>query len=244
LHKLARICETKFGLIGEQCLLFATASGANICRSFIADQSARHNVKVSVRIARNDWQDKDKSVRFPNDMQLHIVLFPSEATKYGRLFWQHTGMGISSRFAECWLSILAEGPAPHALPTSAWSRLSNKAPNKYYTARASPLPLPDDLSTDQSVYLEERYGRNLPQESAASAKRALRRRIANVLIHDTQDQYDSALREDVELGPSSRGVAEVTEHDVFLYPCGMTSIWNAHQLALATRPSAKSVGFG
>jgi len=97
---------------------------------------------------------------------------------------------------------------------------------------------------DQSVYLEERYGRNLPQDAAASAKRALRRRIADILVHDTQNHWDSAGSEDVELGPSSRGISEVTEHDVFLFPSGMSSIWHAHQLALATRSSAKSVAFG
>jgi cystathionine gamma-synthase len=103
------------------------------------------------------------------------------------------------------------------------------------------------MSKDQSVYLEERYGRNLPVRSAAAAKRALRRRIAGVLVHDNTEECSGVPLvggQDVEIGPSSRGIMNVTEDDVYLFPTGMCAIWNAHHLALMTRPAAKSVCFG
>lgn len=183
------------------------------------------------------------------DAELHIILFPASAFPFAKSFWQHTGLGVSSRFAEYCLSMLPEEPAPATSPTISWSRLSGKLPNKHYSAkekRISPPPPPpgEVFAADQSVYLEERYGRNLPQGSDISAKRALRRRIADVLVQDTQNTWDSAGNADAELGPSSRGVTEVTEDDVFLYPTGMSSIWSAHHLARATRPAAKSVAFG
>lgn len=103
------------------------------------------------------------------------------------------------------------------------------------------------MEAELGTYVEERYGRNLPLASAPFAKRALRRRIADVLIHD--DTGDCAGRpcaglNEAEVGPSFRGVDNVAEDDVFLYPTGMSAIWHAHQLALSTRPVGKSVCFG
>jgi len=40
------------------------------------------------------------------------------------------------------------------------------------------------LKEDQSVYVEQRYGRNLDVVAAEQANRALRRRIAGVLVRD------------------------------------------------------------
>ena len=103
---------------------------------------------------------------------------------------------------------------------------------------------PDDaLSDDQSTYLEERYGRNLSQDAVAFAKRALRRRIAGVLLRDEPADWDVVGSANSELQPSTRGLG-VTEGDVYLYPTGMAAIWNAHQTISGVRPAAKSVAFG
>ena len=105
----------------------------------------------------------------------------------------------------------------------------------------------EGLEPDQNFYVEERYGRNLPVSYAASAKRAIRRRIAGVLIRDSGSDCQGepcAGNKNLELGPSSRGIAEVSEDDVYLFPTGMSTIWSAHNIALAVRPAAKSVCFG
>jgi cystathionine gamma-synthase len=96
----------------------------------------------------------------------------------------------------------------------------------------------EPLEADQDVYLEQRYGRNLDVASVTLAKRALRRRIAGVLVRD-----ESAANGEVEVAQSVRGVA-VTEDDVFLFQTGMSAIWTAHQLALNARGAKKSVCFG
>ena len=101
----------------------------------------------------------------------------------------------------------------------------------------------DALSDDQSTYLEERYGRNLSQDAAIFAKRALRRRIAGVLLRDGPADWDVVGSANSELRPSTR-VLGVTEDDVYLYPTGMAAIWNAHQTIFGVRPAAKSVAFG
>ncbi|KII87669.1 hypothetical protein PLICRDRAFT_699219 [Plicaturopsis crispa FD-325 SS-3] len=268
IQKLAHVCAQKFGVNGELCLLLPTKKVADLCRSFMLDQS---DTPVNVRlieflICPEDKENKDldtdcgcsPSPAPPTSKctELHIVLFPAAAFPVAKLFWQHSGMGISSRLAEHCLSLLpAESPRPDVLAPKT-NRLPSKGSNRHYSVKSlsgagglssSKVAPREDLSKDQSVYLEERFGRNLPITSASAAKRALRRRIAGVLVQDSPDDCSGgpcAGGNDVEVGPSSRGVDAVSESDVFLYPTGMAAIWNAHHLASAVRPPAKSVCFG
>jgi cystathionine gamma-synthase len=105
-------------------------------------------------------------------------------------------------------------------------------------------PVIEDLSKDHSVYLEERYGRNLPLAAAAFAKRILRSRVAGVLKENSSGCQPYTEQKDLLVGPSTRGVAEVAVDDVYLYPSGMSAIWNTHNMALAVLPPAKSICFG
>lgn len=106
---------------------------------------------------------------------------------------------------------------------------------------------PDSLTNDHTAYLEERYGRSLPISSYSVAKRALRRRIAGVLIRDSDspsDPVEPLGAAETAVGESWRGVKDVSEDDVYLYPTGMSAIWHSHQLALGTaeKRSGKSTG--
>ncbi|KAG5638335.1 hypothetical protein H0H81_000578 [Sphagnurus paluster] len=275
IKKLACIFEQKYGLKGEKCMLFATQRVAEQCRSFMQDRSVTTRLlsllicpedKTHGRIIERDGR-AEADCTSTATANIHIVLFSPDAFPIAKQFWQHTGMGISSRFADYCLSMLPEEVtqtgSPSPPPTT--PRFPGKAFNKHYSVKsqtntlsrpASPFrdtPIArkanevETLDPDHSVYLEERYGRNLPITFAASAKRALRRRVAGVLIRDTK--YDCqgepcAGEKDLVVGPSSRGVADVSEHDVYLYPTGMATIWNAHHIISAVRPSAKSVCFG
>lgn len=251
---------------------------ADHCRAFIVNQSSQLGSPVPVRLVqylicpedrqRNEVDVADRSLeheRSPlssRSVDLHIVLFPADAFPIAKQFWQHTGMGISSRLADHCLSMLPDESSIR--PPSPTLNRSIQGRNKHYSAKgsissangaarnafASPhASLTEDLSKDQSVYLEERYGRNLPVGSAAAAKHAMRRRIAGVPVRDSLEDCSGkphAGGEDVEIGPSSRGVTDVTENDVYLFPTGMSAIWYAHHLALSSiiRPTAKSVCFG
>ena len=138
---------------------------------------------------------------------------------------------------------------------------------------------PDPLDDDEFLarYVEERYGRNLDLSLAPIAKLAMRRRIAGVLretsgtnspvipvpspaAHEngsTEGASDATKRNGVmtrgrqesTFEESSRGVEGLTEADVWLYPCGMSSIYHAHQLVRGVRKyeggkEGKSVCFG
>lgn len=113
--------------------------------------------------------------------------------------------------------------------------------HRHYSAKHSRRPSSDGaepLDADQAVYLEQRYGRNLDVSAVKQAKRAMRRRIAGVLVRD-----ESAANGEVEVAQSVRGTA-VSEDDVFLFSTGMSAIWTAHQLALDALGAKKSVCFG
>jgi len=236
-----------FGVNGESCLLFPTPTVANHCRAFIVQQAAKDGVHFPVRITQfllhSDEKDRESCdpISRPG-AEVHIVLFPGDKVQYARPFWQHTGMGISSRYAEHCLSLLPE----EAVPASPTIYAKPRSAHKYYSVkegRQSLSTAPDALCDDQSTYLEERYGRNLPQDSADFAKRALRRRIAGVLLRDEAPDWEVVGSPNSELRPSTRGPG-VTEEDVYLYPTGMAAIWSAHQTLFAVRPAAKSVAFG
>ncbi|OJT07517.1 Cystathionine gamma-synthase [Trametes pubescens] len=262
IQKLARICEQKFGALGERSLLCPTRRIAEQCREFMIDRSAKAGSPIPVRLVQFTICPEDDETSTPC-RELHIVLFPGDQFPLAKQFWQHTGLCISSRLAERCLSMLHEEVGSPKAPVLAPGRPPVKPGNRHYSAKSigkspptSPTlahtpfgrrlaeQAPELLSKDHDTYVEERYGRNMPPESAAAAKRAMRRRIAGVLVRDAPSDWSTAGGHEAELGPSTRGVEGVTEGDVFLFATGMSAIWKAHQLALATRPAGKSVCFG
>lgn len=277
IRKLADICQHKYAVGSEQCMLFPTRKIAEECRDFIKCRSVQLGSEpvqsrlVHLFICPDTASQQSSTPPVGNNKaDLHIVLFQSDASRIAQEFWQHTGLGISSRLAEKCLSLLpdeARSPDPIGPSSSPAPRFQARAGhNRHYSVKGSsalkstsPVIPQDTLTTtstpidllcsDHAVYVEERYGRNLPITAAASAKRALRRRVAGTLVGDNWVDSDCggepcAGQEGVKTGPSSRGVANVTEEDVYLFPSGMAAIWNAHRLARETRPGGKSVCFG
>lgn len=108
------------------------------------------------------------------------------------------------------------------------------------------------IDQDEDVlarYVEERYGRNLDLSLAPLAKLAMRRRIAGVLKETPGQAIPVERMGKSENEESTRGVASLTEEDVWLYPGGMSAIFHAHQLAMGAKASegkevGKSICFG
>ncbi|KIP04742.1 hypothetical protein PHLGIDRAFT_31228 [Phlebiopsis gigantea 11061_1 CR5-6] len=247
IRKLASICEQKFGVNGEQAMLFPSRKIAEMCRTFMLDRASQQGSEVPVRLVQFLISPENASASTASSAELHIVLFPADAFPLAKQFWQHAGLGISSRLAEHCLSMLPDESKPTSPTVSATVLTKRAGSNRHYakkSASSPPTEISEELSADHVTYLEERYGRNLPVAAANFAKRAMRRRIAGVLVHDAPSDWSQAGEHDAAVGPSTRGVKEVSEDDVFLYSTGMAAIWSAHQLALNTRPLAKSVCFG
>lgn len=233
-------------------MLFPSKKTAEFCRAFMANHGPNLQYPYPARLVEFVvCPDEGTAPSDAGCIELHIVLFPSNAFPVSKKFWQHTGMGISSRTAVRCLARMQESPiSPTRDHPPPLTRFPSKPQNRHYAVKSPPPPPPQEEIEDVNSYLEERYGRNLPLGYAASAKRALRRRIAGVLVHDQCNNAQDIQRlpeaggDEAVLGPSSRGVENVAEDDVFLYPTGMAAIWWAHHLALLTRPQSKSVCFG
>ena len=211
------------------CLLFPTSTVANHCRAFIIQQATKEHVEFSVRITQFLLHPDGKDRKL--GAELHIVLFPADKYQYARPFWQHTGLGISSRYAEYCLSFLPEETAPVSLAICT----DPKSPHACHSAK-DPKPLPVAPEEDP-------YGRDLSQDAVASAKRTIRRRIAGTLPRDGPADLNVVGSTSSELQPDTHGLG-ITEDDVYLYPTGMAAIWSAHHMISVVRPAAKRVVFG
>ncbi|KAF8524265.1 pyridoxal phosphate-dependent transferase [Hysterangium stoloniferum] len=254
IEKLAAVCEGKFGLPNEKCLLFAKAYFAEECLKFMISRSPD---SITVRLVQflihfTDDSTSTTSTVTSSAVPLHIVLFPSAAFPIAKQFWQHTGLGISSRMAECCLALSEQASSAvrngGQLSTTSPTRHSFPTGGRHYETLSSTNRLAEpgvitkvseDNVIDQRTYLEEQYGHDMPFNSATASKRALRRRIAGVLVHPEETPCtDGGLR------PSTRREEGLTEDDVYLFHSGMAAIWSAHQLCLTALPPAKSVCFG
>ncbi|CAG8642567.1 12891_t:CDS:2 [Ambispora leptoticha] len=102
----------------------------------------------------------------------------------------------------------------------------------------------DELLFGANSYVEERYGRNLSAEFAEKAKIVLKRRIAGVFgVESDEENLQNVASKAIE-GISERDLMVVSEDDVYLFPCGMSAIFNAHRIILSAFPHKKSVCFG
>lgn len=183
------------------------------------------------------------------------VLFPQENADIAKTFWQHSGDGISSRRAEyCHRAfddgyLAARGVLFEKTIGHSHSLISpSKGPRRYQKRDSvdnSPqkkVGFAGGLEGKDSVqFVEERFGRNLDVSLAANAKLAIRRRITGALTANVD------LHEALEMSKPPTRKAQVegfSEDDVYLYPCGMSSIFNTHRTLMASRGSRKSISFG
>ena len=196
----------------------------------------------------------------PANTAISVVLIPETLFSLASKFWQHTGDGISSRRAEFFQQALAKGclrprSDTTSYPTSA--TITTKGP-KRYRKRASLESQALDSLPDKTLvsweresphkdglgyvqFVEERFGRNLDVSLAENAKLAIRRRIAGKLKANIDLSEALADARDAEQGEGERGVSE---NDIFLYPTGMSCIYNMHRTLMQARRPLKSIMFG
>lgn len=191
------------------------------------------------------------------------VIFPRDHSKIAKIFWQHSGDGISSRRAEfCHKTFNSGLLSTYVNGDECISRASDdllmltKGPRRYQ--KGNSLQSRQMLQSQEIItsiahnqitsegkehiqFLEERFGRNLDTSLAANAKLAIRRRIAGVLIANVE--LDEAL-ELTQATMHPRQVQGFSEHDIFLFPTGMSAIFNTHRMLMACRGELQSICFG
>lgn len=261
----------KYGEDDEKAMLFPTTAVAQRCRDFLLARSTLdHNVgqgKISsIPLSAADVRILDlvsNDGPYPgNDTESSIamvsaVLYPASFAKLASKFWQHTGEGVSSRQAVFFLRAFNEKRLTAGQLEQDQSMSLEKGPKRYRKDASLDQMLPDSAisetgdthwrasqsrsSAEYVRFIEERFGRNLDVSMAKKAKLAIRRRIVGSLRADI-DLEDAILLS--SSGAPSRSGGKINEEDVFLYPTGMSSIYNTHRVLLRAIGNLKSVMFG
>lgn len=257
IQELEREILKKYGKNNERVMLFPSPATAKRCQKFFYDKAPTVPI-TSVRLLnlepRMSSNDHDTVLS-----GVYCVFFPQDHFPVAKQVWQHTGDGVSSRRGEFCLKALRDGfLQPVAAPGRVRSDSNyTKGPRRYQRGGSqnninflvnlpeSPSngPIPEDK--DYSVFVEERFGRNLNVRLAEKAKIAMRRRIAGCLTDDLD--LEEALDRPSQCAEGRlRGL---TEDHVFLYPTGMSAIFNAHRMLRAHavnegKEDLKSICFG
>ena len=251
----------QLGEKGQQALLFPTPRVARRCLAFMTPLlSADQLPSLSVVDLALDEASTISPILTQLAPTISAVLYPNAAQPVAKQYWQHTGDGVSSRRAEFCHNLFKEGLlVPKQLKTEAAPTLKSrtlKGPKRYQrpgsidgiTSPQKPSATPPansaansvDDSQESSRFLEERFGRNLDLSLVQRARSAIRRRIAGAVAGDV----DSIGGQLPSMTTNTRGLHNLQEDDVYLFPAGMNAIFNAHRALLASRPPARSINFG
>lgn len=255
----ADVILSTYGRDGQQhAMLFPAAPAARRCVDFIRERCTPEVAsQISVVNLALDTSKEGASALAHLKPTISAVLYPADAQPLAKQYWQHTGDGTSSRRAEFCAGLFKSGllmrvpDSPKAAngfdtPGSRPSR----GPKRYQRAgsidgisnpptKASAVQSPE--AQESSRFLEERFGRNLDIGLVDKARSAIRRRITSTLSGD-MDLLDGPLPSFES--SNTRGVPSLQESDVFLFPCGMNAIFNAHQALLKSLEPRKSISFG
>lgn len=251
IHKLIERFATaiveKHGQAGERAMLFPSHATAARCQDFFYRQVPeldRQQIRIINLVPL--WEQSRSEEFAVVSPKVSAVLFPGEHFKIAKTFWQHSGDGVSSRRAEYCHSLFNKGALVDSKTLEETPRFC-KGPRRYQKKTSIDLGNPTDKPNgnadpyDPTQFVEERFGRNLDLSQTTNAKLAVRRRIAGSLTADVGLTEALSLEKDVD---RTRNVANFSEDDIYLYPCGMSSIFNSHRNCMATKGPLKSIVYG
>ncbi|KAF6789336.1 cystathionine gamma-synthase [Colletotrichum sojae] len=244
---------TQYARHGQKAMLFPTARAARRCLAFIQKNS---DPSVASDVAIIDFCLDSSTGVSPLLRSLSptvsAVIYSHEAFPVAKQYWQHTGDGVSSRRAEFCHGLMKEGLlVPSERPQSPLGK-AFRGPKRYHrpssiddtSAASHHSSKPSHQSAFESQeslrFLEERFGRNLDLSLVERARSAIKRRIAGALAVDVEASISSL----PPMANNSRGLEDLQESDVYLFPCGMNAIFNAHRAMTRARGDMKSINFG
>ena len=207
----------------EKAILFPSRRIAEQCREFVEKKRDSESHEVTPQSHHGvlrilDLGPCDASLASGSDhLALSAVLLPQELFGIASSFWQHTGEGISSRRAQ----------------------FLHQAFNKGYLVQTQS---PQSQSFSQAHPSEEKDLVCKPNvEAASNAKATIRGRLiarSNSRVDPTKDLMEAKTLEQDDDGHGA------TKNDVFLYPTGMSAIYNAHKALMNAGKPFKSIMFG
>ncbi|KAF2176403.1 cystathionine gamma-synthase-like protein [Zopfia rhizophila CBS 207.26] len=247
IEKFATAIVEKYGRPGERAVLFPSHAVASKCLDFFIQQAPELGLQHIRIVDLVPTAEKSRSEDFAIiSPKISAILFPQDRFNIAKTFWQHSGTGVSSRHAEYCHNLFCKGVLVDQTKVEESLRFC-KGPKRYQRKTSIDITNPPDGSNstaetqDPTRFVEERFGRNLDLSLTANAKLAVRRRIAGSLTADVGLTEALALEKDLE---RTRKVADFSEDDVYLYPCGMNSIFNTHQNLMAAKGELKSIVYG
>jgi cystathionine gamma-synthase len=244
-------------------MLFPSTRAASRCASFILSKEPSSSPD-QVRVIDLVWDRSRTTSEALNKVSPSIsaVLYPKGLFPIAKQYWQHSGEGVSSRRAEFCHGLFQDGilvdqrtlqPAPNSFEKSC------KGPRRYQKGSIDKTSLKSQAisqdgteaghalqtngapeARESTQFLEERFGRNLSVSFVENAKSAIRRRITGSLT----GEVDLSIEPSADITSNMRGVAELSEDDVYLYPTGMNAIFMSHQNMMRARSPMKSISFG
>ena len=248
IERCAEAIVKRHGIPGEKAMLVPSPAVASRCADFIQRQnpSVESSKVRTLDFVPNSITSKVDSS--PNILpKVTAVIYPQQCFPAAKAFWQHSGDGISSRRAESCHKAFTEGILLEKGAAEDAARMF-KGPKRYQKR-----PSIDSIDStgnnsngtsdgpDHAQFVEERFGRNLDVTRSNNAKLAIRRRIAGSLTVDAEPEV--ALNFPPDEG-RRRDVLGFSEDDVYLYPTGMSAIFNTHRSMLKARGPMKSIDFG
>ena len=244
------------GQPGQKAMLFPGRNAALRCVDFVSQRADAATMAglESVHFGLDPAKDVSSQMKDLNPTVSAVICSP-EAFAIARQYWQHTGDGVSSRRAEFCHGLFSDGflvPLVASRPQSPTEqqRKACRGPRRYQRPSSvdSGIVIPkaangttDVYESQESVrFLEERFGRNLDLSLVQKAKSAVRRRIAGALSLNVDLKHLTLPSMDT----NSRGITNLQEGDVYLFPSGMNAIFHTHRFLLAARGQMKSIEYG
>ncbi|KAJ5685213.1 hypothetical protein N7536_007832 [Penicillium majusculum] len=227
----------------RQAMLFPSSKTAQRCRTFIepkAEPGVAGQVKI-IDLLLDKTREASK-IMAKISPSVSAVIFNKDIFPIAKEYWQHTGDGISSRHAEFCHSLFLDGRL--AASTSPQPTVNRKKGPRRYQAGSVYQAFSEENKVapervESTQFLEERFGRNLDISLVDNAKSAIRQRIAGSLVGEVDLAVELS-----KTASDSRGVKGLSDGDIYLYPCGMNSIFNSHRMLMECRGQLKSISFG
>ncbi|KHE78711.1 cystathionine gamma-synthase [Neurospora crassa] len=249
-------------------MLFPTPTIASRCVDFIRSRAPADvcsNIEVVNLVL--DMSDPEARALEPLCPSISAVIMPQDGFPFAKQYWQHSGDGVSSRRAEFCHGLFKDGllrPDTELRNAAVSAAKPCRGPKRYQ--RQASLDAGGNQPTimhghihratgetamiqETSRFLEERFGRNLDLSFVHPAKSAIKRRIAGALRSADHDLGGSPSLSEKQMSSNTRGIANLREEDIYLFPCGMNAIFHAHRAlySIRTPPGStplKSVNFG
>ncbi|SCU92416.1 LAFA_0F10286g1_1 [Lachancea sp. 'fantastica'] len=251
IQKLCNNLAAKFAKENETCLVFPSYQVAKRCREFVrtkSDGTAR--VRILQLATPPPAVDEERAWR--RECRISVVFVAKDSFPLLKQYWQHTGEIVSSRMAEYVLQELSlvekqeqnyqKLPVGDKIVADAEIKDEEDFIEKRFGRNL-------DLSSAEhaKLLIKRRIARKVVDVDVEDAETSRMQELsinptnntnpaaATVTSTDSSIPAEEIEQEEhvVEPTPSEEGIHVNADHDVFLFPSGMASIFTAHRLLLS-----------